>query len=416
MKRKLLVQMRNEWRDNIWLVAALIVVSLSVWILSLMLWYEVAGIFIGRGYDFEDVYSIRVESLPSESPEYTDYGENKRSLENEDRLYLMRQIRQSPNVEAAAWSRNALPYTMNFYGNSAFLVGEEQDTIGYIANVRSASPDIVKVLKLKSTTGKSLDELAGRLAARDILITVSYNDDKSRPAKELLGKVVSIGHDTTKNYRVADVLEAIHRTDYEITWGGSLIQPVNDEYPKSMWEIAVRVKPSCGDAFIKEFDSTPAMQQHGNLYLSQLTRLADTRRAIQSDTDTSVRITVSLMIVILIVIFLGLLGTFWFRVQQRVAEIAIRKVCGASNMAIFMRIIGEGIILLLMASVIGAILFWTAYYLNYISTFPITAEKDVNLYAELFTVIVVGIGIIISLSWPAYKAMHIEPAIAVKDE
>lgn len=115
-------------------------------------------------------------------------------------------------------------------------------------------------------------------------------------------------------------------------------------------------------------------------------------------------------------IFLGLLGTFWFRVQQRVAEIAIRKVCGASNMAIFMRIIGEGIILLLMASVIGAILFWTAYYLDYISTFPIMAEKDVNLYAELFTVIVVGIGIIISLSWPAYKAMHIEPAIAVKDE
>ena len=44
MKRKLLVQMRNEWRDNIWLVAALIVVSLSVWILSLMLWYEVARI------------------------------------------------------------------------------------------------------------------------------------------------------------------------------------------------------------------------------------------------------------------------------------------------------------------------------------------------------------------------------------
>ena len=46
---------------------------------------------------------------------------------------------------------------------------------------------------------------------------------------------------------------------------------------------------------------------------------------------------------LLLNIFLGLLGTFWFRTQQRRSEIALHKVHGASDMSIFTRLISEGL-------------------------------------------------------------------------
>lgn len=51
---------------------------------------------------------------------------------------------------------------------------------------------------------------------------------------------------------------------------------------------------------------------------------------------------------LLLNIFLGLLGTFWFRTQQRRSEIALHKAHGASDMSIFVRLISEGLLLLLL--------------------------------------------------------------------
>ena len=59
------------------------------------------------------------------------------------------------------------------------------------------------------------------------------------------------------------------------------------------------------------------MQQHRNLYLSNLTKLTDQRDSNQEGSESTARAFIGMMLLILIVILLGLLGTFWFRVQQR---------------------------------------------------------------------------------------------------
>ena len=54
---------------------------------------------------------------------------------------------------------------------------------------------------------------------------------------------------------------------------------------------------------------------------------------------------------LLLNIFLGLLGTFWFRTQQRRGEIALMKSFGGTNKSVYMRLLSEGIIILLLATI-----------------------------------------------------------------
>lgn len=49
-------------------------------------------------------------------------------------------------------------------------------------------------------------------------------------------------------------------------------------------------------------------------------------------------------------IFLGVIGTFWFRTQQRRGEVALRMAMGANRKNIFYRLITEGLLLLSMSA------------------------------------------------------------------
>lgn len=97
--------------------------------------------------------------------------------------------------------------------------------------------------------------------------------------------------------------------------------------------------------------------------------------------------------------------------QQRTGEIAIRKVCGASRRAIFHRIIGEGMILLLVATALAAAAAWTIIFKS-----DPGEDHMPALIIELLTFVIVSVCVVVSLWWPARRAMRIEPAIAIKDE
>jgi len=129
--------------------------------------------------------------------------------------------------------------------------------------------------------------------------------------------------------------------------------------------------------------------------------------------STFMRYGLLIIVALVFVIMLGMLGTFWFRMQQRVGEIAIRKVCGATSGDIFRRVISESLILLLCASVLAGIIGWVLIKVVLIE--ELNSLEGVAIM-EILTAIVLAIGIVLSIWWPAKKAMQIEPAVAVKDE
>lgn len=428
MKRNLLTQMRNEWRDNFWIMIGLSIVSLAIWLFCSALFTTMRYSFLPLGFDEKDVYVVSIGKVASSSPSYKNYGEETSQVNNDDLRALLAMIRGSQNVEYAGFSKNGTPYVMGGWNASLNIVGNEPDTIGFAANFRFVSPDVVKVLRLRSLTGKDTDYLHNKLKEGEIFVApdpeydaslIGKKDDRGwifgyRPAEALNGKYVMKTQDSINTYHVADVVELVRRSGYDSPNHGGVIMPVDESGNiGDMSDILIRVKPGCGDKFRKEFESTPEMMSRRNVYLRNLMKLSDKKLAAERNEVLDVRLYVTLIVFLLIILFLGLLGTFWFRMQQRVSEIAIRRVCGASRSDIFRRIISEGMILLIGATILTGIIGWLILK----KTELIQGFSDMELiWFELATIVIVAVGIVLSILYPAWRAMQIEPAEAVRDE
>lgn len=421
MKRNLLPQMTYEWRNNIWLILGLTIASLAIWYFCLSVYSIGKNYFLPMGFDGEDVYVMKLGTHFPGSPNYVDEGEHTREMDDSDKKLLLAKIRSNPNVEAAGFSINGSPYQNSFEGMPIRLARPTVDSVYYLGNFRHISPEVVRVLRLESRTGEDADYLQQKLEEGEILVghvdkdrLSDYYKDGFRLAEELYGQYVCSG-DTTVLYHVADVINKVRRNTYEnMSDWGDIIFPIDENaFLGEVSTIMVRVKPGCGDKFLRDYVSDPDLTTQRNIYVTKCTGLSDLRKSVERNNDMQVRMYMVLICFMVIIIFLGLLGTFWFRVQQRVSEIAIRRVCGASRGDIFRRLIGEGLLLLIGASILTAIIGWILIEkLDYDEKFT----RMELAWLEAATFILVIVGIILSILAPARLAMRINPAEAVKEE
>lgn len=412
-------QMRHEWRDNIWLVFGLTLVCLAIWFFGSALFLTLRDYFRPLGFEGDNVYVLDIGFHREGSPNYVEV-EHPQEMNNADLKAILAGLRNNPNVEAAGFTQNGSPYQVSFWGNNVRLRYPTPDSIFYMGNMRYISPEIVRVLKLKSHTGKDEDYIERKLEEGEMLVShvdkdrIQDKDYEMRLAEEIVGQTVC-GWDTTKIHRVADVIVKVRRNAYEdMKDSGDLVFPIDEsgDVTGSM-DIMVRVKPGCGPKFRQDFEEKPEMSSQRNVYLRSCTALSDMRKSSERKQDMEVRLYTVVIGFMLVIIFLGLLGTFWFRMQQRVGEIAIRRVCGASRSDIFRRVIIEGLVLLVGASVLVSIIGWIGIVkLGYDEKFT---RIDL-LWLEVGTFVVVALGIVVSVAGPAWMAMRINPAEAVKDE
>lgn len=409
MNRNLITQIKNEWRDNLWLVIELMIVAVAIWAISLILYILIQPKFLEKGFSIDNVYKLEIRSLGEDNPDYIHDIDNY-----EDLLTLMTRIRKSPYVEVAGFSGNALPYNFNYSGNELHFIGKP-DSVTYNGNLRIGSPEMVRVLKLISADNTSLSKLEESLIKGNLLISEapSYQFNGVKDVKEFVGEQVMF-FDTVNSKRIGGVIESIRRNEYE-TQIGTIFMPIDEKdrnYLSYAEAIAIRVKPGMGKKFEDEFYSSPDMRRMRNTYLTELTEMSKIRTANQNISDTQVRLYSAGIGFLLIIVFLGLLGTFWFRIRQRTGEIALRKTCGATSADIFRRVLGEGLLLLTIASVPALVFDCLIYHYYMKGDFDWIPAITAYCVTWVLMVIMIILGIIL----PARRAMHIEPAIALKEE
>ena len=142
--------------------------------------------------------------------------------------------------------------------------------------------------------------------------------------------------------------------------------------------------------------------------------MSDKRDMCQMDITQVVQGITVCALFVLVMIFLGFLGTFWFRTQQRVPEIAIRKVNGATNRDIYMRFFAEGLLLLAVSVVIALpVTVWIVKNLADIIEMDVTQSSLVA--ASIFSAVLLSLLIIAGIYAPARKGAAVNPAEALKD-
>lgn len=410
MKRNLLTQIRNEWRDNIWMVLELTVVTGVIWILATNFYMVVKDYFSPRGYEYENVFTFNTKSVDKDSPHFVKTA-GEESSKAVDLHTLVSRLRENPHVKEVALGKNALPYYYSFQGGYIYLM-DEPDSLGYFGNFRHASEGVATTLGLKSLTGKSRAQLDEMLQKGEVLISNnSIYEENGRKVSDLIGRRIILYKDSSRLYRVGDIIQAIRRNDYEPSWGGTVLVPITKE--EFLGDVIVKLHEGHEQRFKEDVKNNPELRKQRNVYLSNLRKLSDIRESCQRDMETQKNILIFMLLFLLLTIFLGLLGTFWFRMQQRTGEIALRKVCGATRSDIFRRVIGEGMILMVIAVAIVSAIMWP--FSGKLTNWLGCSRVELLLFEGVASAIV-SLGIVVSLWYPAKRAMKINPASALKSE
>ena len=408
MKRKLLKQMLNEWRSNIWIVIELVIVLLVLQLISGILYsiFKLKEPVLHT--DIENIYVADINVLEKNSEGYIPYDSTHSAVTDLD--MLMTKLRSNPYVEKAGYGNsNAIPYQYNFWGSKVSLPGDEKRTC--FINERGMSPEMLEVLEIRGERGETPGQLAEMLRKGYMLLSESelQYDENAPKAAEFVGKDVELDDDTPVTYHVGAVVQPMRRSDYEPSAYNTCYVPVEPNYSH---KIALRVKPGTGHQFMESL--TVADQQSGNVFLSDLSCLADKRDMCQMAIKQAISGITVCALFVLVMIFLGFLGTFWFRTQQRVSEIAIRKVNGATNSDIYRRFFAEGLILLTVAVIVAApVTAWIVMNLAELIDLPFIGNSI--LVAVVGSIALLALFIIAGIYAPARRAAAVNPAVALKD-
>lgn len=425
MKRKLLKQTRNEWRSNLWLAIELLIVSTVVWYICDYLYCISVTLTEPSGFTTERTYRLTLGQLSGDSPRFVDYGEDAAQNNAEDLAAVYDLIKERPEVEAASISAYAEPFNTSYMGNTATRVS---DSLEFGVRCTYLTPGHIKVFDYQPVDpAMTQDDLVRLLSEGKVLLT-DFNPDnpiisrffsKRVTPAELIGSRLTLDDET---YTVGALAQPIKRNVYESKDRDIvLLQPLQETNPLALAEgeyINIRLRPGTEKSFLESFASDrESKYRRANTYISDIKSYDELDRITNHHETVTNRKFIACMVFMLICVFLGLFGTFWFRTRQRVSEIAIRKVNGASNRSIFGRLVTEGLLLLVIVTPIAVILDWlicryefTVYFRGaYFETWRFVATATIA-FALLALMIVAGIW------YPARKAMKIDPAVALKDE
>ena len=348
MFKKLFTQIKNEWRSNLWLALEMLIVSVVLWFVVDYFYVTIYNYNLPRGFDTSNCYRIGVAQLTDKSPEYI--PDRSGDEIRQDVETLLSRIRMRPEVEFVSLSSNSYPYNGSNSGTSI-----RYDTLypRNFAVYRNVTPDFVQVFRYEGARGETPAQLAEMLNRGEVLISDNLFMYDNVKGVDIVGEGLYLDGDTTRTYRIGAALNEVQYNDYG-GWGDDLTLVVSRDVIDYGQEYCVRVKEGYTKDFIKNFmDDADRLYRVGNFYITDVKSFDQIRDNYQRSYTNQIRNFCVGMGFLLLNIFLGLLGTFWFRTQQRVSEIAIRMVNGATRSSIFGRLIGEGLLILTVVTVVA---------------------------------------------------------------
>ena len=416
MNKKLLAQIKNEWRTNLWLGIELLLVSVVMWWVIDNLYCIGATYFEPRGFNVEHCYLIEMGKLTEKSPNYVKRTNNQ---QNEDIHELLNRLRQRPEIEAASLSINSYPYNGS---NSTISMQLEDDTLeasDWIIR-RAVDPDFVKVFRYEGANGETPEQLADILRRAEIIVSdnlFTYAYKRPMPMTDYVGRRIHLNNDTTHSFPLGASIKVVRYGDFQNARSSRSLM-FGHSYFDNNSELCVRVHADQDVDFIERLKADSEKQLRiGNIYISNIRSFKDIRRNFQQGQYNGVRNAITIVVFLLVNIFLGLLGTFWFRTQQRKSEIALHKAHGATNQMVFTRLLSEGWLLLLIVTPIALLIDFNLAYAELNSwRNGTTLEWDRLLFCGGISFALIALMIAIGIGIPARKAMKIDPAEALHKE
>lgn len=433
MMKKLFTQLRNEWRGNFFLALELLVVFVVLWYIVDWCCVTARVYFAPMGFDTEHCYNLTVNRL---MPNSALYEEGHTAEDDMDALLeIAERLRHRPGVEAVAISQNSIPYGRGRNGVEVCV-----DTVPVYAMRCWAKPEFLQLFRIRGVAvqgadGRTVwttspDSLAAVLTPETMILsrnaTAKYKELHLPDATPLLGRRLPLWRaDNDSRLRVAGIAEPMRGSRFETSdmWQGPFIATylprefmIELEHPAYL-ELSVRVKPEADHGFIESLmDDADRLYRVGNVYVQDAEPFSQLRMKEEMDDVNEVRTQLCILGFLLLNIFLGVVGTFWFRTQHRRQEVALRMAMGSTRRGIFLRLVAEGLLLLTLAAVPAALVALNLGVAELVDVGRLPFDAPRFVLALVLSWLLMALMIVVGVCYPARRAMQVQPAEALHDE
>lgn len=407
----------TRFRSNGWVLAELFLVFVVMWFLCDSLGCLKYTFFRPLGYNIDHVYQLSM----------IQGGESRdTTLTPADKyLGILRKLRLDPGVEAAFLSYWSLPMSPNNSYNSLMA-----DTLEVNARVILATDGYTRVFRMKDDPQRPFDGM--KTGGKYVMLSEAAvrKIRKRIPAFSLDTPLSEYGDSGTvitqagmvggfRTYRYGDDARCFF---YRL--GESDIKA---ELAGQWGQIAFRVKagadgPDYRERFLRE---TAPRLDTDNMFVADAAPYTEQQQQFEvmnGDTD-KVNSESIVMLFLLVNVFLGLIGTFWFRTRRRRGEIALRLAMGSTKRQVFSLLMGEGLLLLTLAMLPAMILCYNVGIAEFtigntelISSWPVEWGILRFLLGIAGAWVLMALMVAVGICFPARRAMKIEPAEALHEE
>ena len=431
-------QLRNERRANLWLGVELLVVFAVMWYLVDWTYVTVRTWLQPMGFDTEHCYNLSFNRLTPQAEGYR--AEDDAEADMRHLLEIVERLRHRPGVEYAAVSQNSIPY---IDGSNGFNL--RIDSVMTTGMLRWGQPDFFRMFRVQGVAvltedGRKVqttspDSLAAVLesSASNVLISRNYVSDHRyaslgyADALPLLGYEVGKGDDGSYSFRIAGICEPMRWSHFSTVneWGGPLVGVAMDDdgvigmgNPLYV-QVSLRLEPEAdtGADFMEALmDDADRLYTLGNVFLLDVQPFAALQRTMELDDVNEARTQLCVIGFLLLNIFLGVIGTFWFRTQHRRSEIALRMAFGSTRRGVFGRLVDEGLLLLTLAAVPAALVAFNVGMAELVDVERMPFDAVRFVVAIGVTWALMSVMVVLGIWYPARRAMRVQPAEALHDE
>ena len=419
MIRHILKIIWNERRTNAWLMLEYILVFCILWFCCDFLYTTARSYLEPTGFDIEHTYRITMGRKTGDAA-----VELPQELDELTMAHTLRErLEHYPGIEAVGFSRQAVPHVLG-WNQSGYRVNA--DSINTQVRVRTINPGFLDVFRIPVLRGQVAD-WPDDSKKDDWLI---YPDRAGMLGDHPVGEVRTFRlgtNDGVPFYATAVGYTPPLKANYFAPYDAGIFTPLQTKDFKATNEISIRVRPEADHDFPEKFRKDMTEQlQIGNYYVASITPLTQMAKdaAYNDGQSGKVNSVFAITAFLIINIFLGILGSFWFRTQSRRSEIGLRLALGASKKKVKALLLGETLLLLSVASIIGTLISLHISTTDLISDLgiPYTDREAMGIGMEQnginfgLTFAFLALVSLIAVWYPARQASKTQPAEALHEE
>lgn len=422
MIRHIFKIIRSQFRSNLWILTELFITFVVVWLMADYFICQTVLTHEPVGFETENVYSAVLSITSPDAESFIKYDEGSpEPLRNFQ--HIIDRLSAQPEIEQVAYAHISLPYTY-----SSYTSGFQRDTTEWFqCRGYQVSPGYFRVFHITDANTGDTENLEQKLT-QDGWIIGENLAEAIYGRQNVVGEALYYGADTLKSNIIA-VSESIRNDEYNTRypWGYFIYLDLNKSISQGFTEsdfsrlqIVFRIRPNVNPSGFADrfFQQAKAELQAGNFQISSIVPYDDIRHDFLRDHNTAntARLVSTVGGFLLANIFLAIIGTFWFRISRRRAELGLRMALGSSRGGIFRFCFLEGLILLTLAAVPAILVCANLLWGDIVSTTVMPQSLTRFLTDVLISWLVLALTILLGIAYPAWQAATLRPADALHEE